>query len=893
MTETTITDGIVWPEDKGTGAPVEADNGDWTSAGHLGTAIGARGRGSYVAAGLDISYNPSNTTIDISGGLAFIRYAGLIDVQSTTQAYDTAWDHPMLFVVSVPSVSNLSLDASAANDVYIALDPTATDSVRYRYGSSVSAPSDPHIALATVDTGAGTVAQTAREPDLSVGELTASGPATFSNGINLDGGTITSVEYQEIEPEGNDFFQLRDGSGGSNTSAYTFRYDTRGMRFWAGSGFGEVFKLAQDGTATFAGEVSIPTLTGDITEGTALSTLTGSNLSIDTNGTLNATDTNDDTRADVSDSGTTVVEDTTGINFASGFDVAGDGDGSVTVNTSTQTGGDSATYYMSDYTTPDDGTADDAAFDSAVSDASPGETIVFDHGNYLLTSSHTVTKQLDIVGLDATIEYTNTANNDAAIHFQGTGITNTTTTMQAHSPSTREIAVDDTAAFSEGDYILLIDGTYSYNVDAPMQFHRVTSAGAGTILLDGGLHTGFPSGAEVNRVELLDSPTMRGLETHGGGVRHLQFQWCVTPTFEDCSVSECLEVSLLTVNCFKPRYYNVEARQPTGKASGEGEQLASYRCSDVYIESPRIDECRRGIDLAWGTHNATIIDPVIRGVSLVGIGVHQDNYSGKVTIEGGEVVCDPGGQSGHCISMSSTATVDISGTRLVARNNGLLCQGELHASDITIESTTATIQGYAINVKSSNVTIENCQIDDPDGIFEYAIWIDGAGGVENISIDADTNRAGDYHLYIEALTSSDSVEHVDISGTYRCRGYGANEVGMIDARSSALINDIDLSLNVYNTGDQALRIYQENATVQNVNIHDSYFDTGKACVYTDGTDGFGPISVDNCRCVSASGYPSLSFNEGVNGLAVTGNIVNGSIDSSGDSSAVVANNREV
>lgn len=48
--------------------------------------------------------------------------------------------------------------------------------------------------------------------------------------------------------------------------------------------------------------------------------------------TIDATDTNTDTRTDVSDSGTTVVSETTDINFDSNVSVTDDGDGTVTVS---------------------------------------------------------------------------------------------------------------------------------------------------------------------------------------------------------------------------------------------------------------------------------------------------------------------------------------------------------------------------------------------------------------------------------------------------------------------------------------------------------------------------------------------------------------------------------
>lgn len=179
MTETTITDAIVWPEDEGTGAPVAEDEGDWASAAYHASMARARGATGYVDAGLGLSYNPSDTTMDIGAGLVFIRYTGGSSVQLTSSSYDEAWDRDLVFMVSVPSVSNLSLDADAVNEIYLAVDPTSGDSARYRYGSSITEPTDPHVMIGEVDTAAETTTELARAPT----------------------GTFTSVETSEIQGE--------------------------------------------------------------------------------------------------------------------------------------------------------------------------------------------------------------------------------------------------------------------------------------------------------------------------------------------------------------------------------------------------------------------------------------------------------------------------------------------------------------------------------------------------------------------------------------------------------------------------------------------------------------------------------------------------------------------
>lgn len=188
MTETTITDAIVWPEDEGTGAPVAEDEGDWASAAYHASMARARGATGYVDAGVGLSYNPSDTTMDIGAGLVFIRYTGSSTVQLTSSSYDEPWDEELVFMVSVPAVSNLSLDADAVNEIYIAADPTGGDSARYRYGSSVTEPTDPHVKIGEIDTAAETTTELARRP---VGEF-ASVETAELRGVESLTGPISS-----------------------------------------------------------------------------------------------------------------------------------------------------------------------------------------------------------------------------------------------------------------------------------------------------------------------------------------------------------------------------------------------------------------------------------------------------------------------------------------------------------------------------------------------------------------------------------------------------------------------------------------------------------------------------------------------------------------------------
>lgn len=605
----------------------------------------------------------------------------------------------------------------------------------------------------------------------------------------------------------------------------------------------------------------------------------------------------DDLAEDVPDSGTIANRPDAGQDFAPQFYYATDernlyhnsGSQWTTIHPTPT----STTLYMSDYTTPDDGTTDDSAFETAISDATPGDTLVFDRGNYRLSSSHTINKTLHIKGVDSTIQYTNTSNNNPAILFKGGGLGGSASLDSAASKGDRTLSLGSVSPYAAGDYVLVLDGSYSETVNAPIQFQQIESVDSANlnITLAGGLRQGFPaSSTNVYQVNLLESPTMDGLETFGGGLRHLQFRWCHNPEYRDCRVTEYTEVSLYALDCWKPRYRDCEAYDPNGLASGEGEPIALYRCSDGYIESPRIEDCRRGIDFAWGSHNITIIDPVIRGVSLNGISVHQNDQSGVISVTGGEVVCDPNGQSGAGITSSTTAQLYIDGMRIVARENGVICSGETHISNTTVETTESVSapQLAAFNIKHGNTTIRDCFIDDREGLYDFPVWIDGAGtAMEHIAVDVETAHPDGNHIYLDARDGP--LSDIKVSGMLRNMGGTTDQAIFVRADTTNIIENVDISVTATDLPNQGVRVLSGGTEqITDLTFHDCYFTTGLAAIYTDGPGTFGSIRVTDCNC--DTGSISLSFNETVNKLFVTNNDVNGSIDSSGATNKTVTGN---
>jgi hypothetical protein len=173
VTDTTINAAVVAPQDDGTG--VSDGSEDYTSAAFFQLLSKYKGDGSYVgenesgSATLQFAnVDTANEQVDVEAGYAYIM-DGSHSVQSGAQTtYDTALPNNTPYVVIIPSAAtnttNLQLDTDTVNDLWLAVDPSANDSVYIRHGDGLSAPSDPSIKLGTVDTSSG---DTTRANDLA------------------------------------------------------------------------------------------------------------------------------------------------------------------------------------------------------------------------------------------------------------------------------------------------------------------------------------------------------------------------------------------------------------------------------------------------------------------------------------------------------------------------------------------------------------------------------------------------------------------------------------------------------------------------------------------------------------------------------------------------------
>jgi hypothetical protein len=74
---------------------------------------------------------------------------------------------------------------------------------------------------------------------------------TMSGSLDMSGNGLNSVEDVNYSNSSNDFWRINDGSGGTNASPHTARFDDRDLRYYAGTGAGTVWQLNQDGSVEY------------------------------------------------------------------------------------------------------------------------------------------------------------------------------------------------------------------------------------------------------------------------------------------------------------------------------------------------------------------------------------------------------------------------------------------------------------------------------------------------------------------------------------------------------------------------------------------------------------------------------------------------------------------
>ena len=155
-----MTSDFVFPEDEGTGAT----DGDFADAANF--AALANQLGSFVDTGLSVTVDFTVPSVDISAGKAFVTDTAANAAQSAESR-----DQGVSFVVEADARTGLSLTDNDINHVYLDVDLTADDSISYTINTTGTAPADPSLKVAEIDTNMEDVDDTVNRGAVGIEDL--------------------------------------------------------------------------------------------------------------------------------------------------------------------------------------------------------------------------------------------------------------------------------------------------------------------------------------------------------------------------------------------------------------------------------------------------------------------------------------------------------------------------------------------------------------------------------------------------------------------------------------------------------------------------------------------------------------------------------------------------
>lgn len=155
-----MTSDFVFPEDEGTGAT----DGDFADAANF--AALANQLGSFVDTGFSPTVDFGVPSVDISAGKAFVTDTAANAAQSAETR-----DQGVSFVVEADTRTGLSLTDNAVNHVYLDVDLTADDSISYTINTTGTAPADPSLKVAEIDTDMEVVDDTVNRGAVDIEDL--------------------------------------------------------------------------------------------------------------------------------------------------------------------------------------------------------------------------------------------------------------------------------------------------------------------------------------------------------------------------------------------------------------------------------------------------------------------------------------------------------------------------------------------------------------------------------------------------------------------------------------------------------------------------------------------------------------------------------------------------
>lgn len=511
------------------------------------------------------------------------------------------------------------------------------------------------------------------------------------------------------------------------------------------------------------------------------------------------------------------------------------------------------------YGSPSNG---DSIFDSALTDAAPGDTILFRDGTFVFSNGHReINKPVNLKFINAEIDDQRSGINQGECLFDwvGPGIQHTETLQADTDLGQTTITVSGSGWCSEGDTLYIEDTTSTEPIRQHVVVESVSGSGPVDITLQGTIRRQFSANADVHRVELMDPVVVDGMVVDGTveNGNQLRFDYCYRPEVRNLLAKAHGTHTVCFVDSFKCLVENCEARNAAAKTSGKGEPFYASKCTDTAWRDCTTRRTRRGIDVVLGSTGVYIENPNIHDYTKGGIAVHDGDAVSDITIIGGRIdSTDP--SDGPNLSFGGAAkNVSVNGTKLTAHRRAILTSSDTRYTDVKIDlanSASADPTLVAIEQGSSNVTVDaDVEIADYQN---YTQVVDVRENCENttldLGIDIDGYSASGNENPLIGISSGcrdiDVLGHANTLSSFssaiiRCYG------------SSSVIESVDIEMDVRNHGGKGV-VMRGNSGVRDITVRNSRMDTDGDCIETYGYDDLSTCDylwVRDCYLTSTNG----------------------------------------
>lgn len=549
-----------------------------------------------------------------------------------------------------------------------------------------------------------------------------------------------------------------------------------------------------------------------------------------------------------------------------GLDI--DESGQLNVSTMAATGPSSSTVTYWDIDDQSE-TDDDAALEAILGDADfkEGDWIVMSNGSYKFTDNHTINKSCTIYARGSTIR-SNAGNvNDiySVIRFKGERGSSTTLSTAANEHDD-VVNVDSTTGFVKGDDVIVNNAgeTWGNRTYRPTR-SRIREVKNGNLYLESPLKYDYVSGDEVTSINpVVGARIIGGTWTELNGTPPgILFSLSDTRNciVKDVHVETYERHAFQTIDSWQTRFVDCSTGPPASFGSSSGETYRIGGSSDVFIDRPVINRCRRGIDIRSGCKTVHVTDPLITGVELVGISYHHDETNseyvrGSFDIRGGLIAASEDSGSWCVATTPKSGQMRMQNTHLVTRNNSeiygtdVIWEGvTLHECDSSSDDTLLFRQlsnaQAPQNVRLKDLTITN------DAAQKRAIRVkDGSdigvtGRIEGDYGEPSEDSSGNVTQH-SVVRVDGAASRVDLDLNIRDTNNRSNEEAAVDIRGSDVslrgringyyddvvtvrsgANNVDISVDIDDegsgdTGHHAFKLYE----CSNVNVHDCNVSVG-------------------------------------------------------------------